>query len=166
MIASCSKCQFGGLILGILLVVGAPGRVGADPPRAFSGQLVSRMIPGTEVTRNGVASSLRVLLGELTPFGPVSGIIQQNVDLTTLPPQFVGYFALESRGGLIFGYVTGQLIPKDPTFQNFYVIEQVHLTGGTGRWSGLSGTGTGMGIASADGTSMETDSGTFTTGNH
>jgi hypothetical protein len=156
------KCRIAALVLGILVVIGAFARVRADQPREFSGQLVSQQIPGAQVARYGVSSSLRTLSGNLTPFGPVTGYIQQNVDLATL--RFVGYFALKSSRGTIYGYITGQLVPTDMTFQSFHVFEQVYLTGGTDKLSGLSGMGSGTGLALASGTSKEFDSGTFTLG--
>jgi hypothetical protein len=123
--------------------------------------LVSQEIPGTEVVHDGILSSLRTQSANLKPFGPGTGLIQQNVDATG---HFVGYFFLETSSGTIFGYVTGQLYPNQqvPPFQSFTVIEQVYLTGGTGSLSGLSGTGSGFGTALASGTASETDSGTFT----
>jgi hypothetical protein len=152
-----STFRIAALVLGALIATGS-----AAPSRAdqFHGQVTSQLIPGTQVVHSGVASSLRTLSGDLAPFGPVSGLIQQNVDLSTL--QFLGYFVLTTHGGSIYGYVTGQLVPTDQTFQSFHVIEQFTLTGGTGRWEGLQGTGTGVGTAYANGTATEYDSGTFT----
>jgi len=62
-------------------------------------------------------------LGESDPVRTGLGVHPaERRDLTTL--QFVG-FSPSSRGaGLIFGYVTGQLVPTDPTFQNFSVIDR------------------------------------------
>jgi hypothetical protein len=159
----CLKSRIAGLALGalIVLVSDAPAQAGGNPKK-FGGTITSETVPGTTVVDGAISSSLRTLTGDLAPFGEASGYIVQNVNETNL--QFYGFFILSNQHGMVFGYLTGQLVPTDATFTSFHVYENVYLTGGTGKFEGISGSGTGVGLALSTGTSTEYESGTYTQG--
>jgi hypothetical protein len=67
----------------------------------------------------------------VTPFGPIAGILQVQVNQST--GAFTGEFAFVARGGGVFGTIQGQF-----TSANTYV-ERLTFTGGTGIYTGISG---------------------------
>jgi hypothetical protein len=75
--------------------------------------------------------SMRTFTGYVTPFGPVVGFLQLQINQST--GAFTGEFVIVAVGGTACGTIQGQF-----TSGNTYV-EKLTFTGGTGFYTGISG---------------------------
>ena len=115
---------------------------------------------GTTVFNPPYLTQTRLITGNVSHLGAVEGVIVQNIDTRDLT--FEGTFTLTAANGdLITGAVTGQLVPTaDPTV--FAVVEEIVVTGGTGRFATATGNASGTGFAyTGTGLAKETFSGTI-----
>jgi hypothetical protein len=92
----------------------------------------------------------RTFTGDVEPFGPISGILNLNFDSYG---NFTGLFAIKARGGNAYGTIKGQFT----TPGNY--VETLIFTGGTGKYSRISGYADVSGVLNPDGTAIDTVNG-------
>lgn len=107
-----------------------------------------------------ILTQVRVITGQVSHFGRVEGINVLHVNVLDL--SFTGEFTLfAANGDSISGEVSGNLLPTDDP-NVFEVEEDMVITGGTGRFTGATGTASGEGWAFHDtGRARETFQGTI-----
>src|SRR5438876_477554 len=133
------------LVCSGLMVLGLTQPVQAAKG-SFAGTVGTSLIEGTivywqnPVNGHWIKSEQRALTGHFDAFGDVTGIVYQNVDTVTL--EFAGTFVLTGQNGSVFGIDAGTLIPGP---QGIEVSEKIFLTGGTGAYAGIRGSGSGTG---------------------
>jgi hypothetical protein len=118
-----------------LFLAATPAHAGCVTP--------SGTINSTSLSPDG---SLRAFTGNVSPFGPLNGILQIQVNPDY---SFTGEFAFVARGGTAYGTIKGQFLPTGG------YVEQLTFTGGTGIYKGITGYASLMGSLNPDGTGQD-----------
>ncbi len=91
--------------------------------------------------------SLRAFVGDVTPFGPIIGGL--TLHFSPDGHSFTGQFAFIAGGGFVFGTLEGFF-----TSPNTY-LEALTITGGAGKYAGISGDAVITGALNEDGTAVD-----------
>jgi hypothetical protein len=136
-------------LLALLIVAGLPAsRAQADPPCVTPEGTIYSSAASADGT-------LRTFTGDVTPFGPISGGLQLQINMDGT---FTGQFALKGRGGTAHGTISGYY--TDRSSSQLTYMETLTFTGGTGRYGRISGSADVSGILNlADGTAVDTVTG-------
>ena len=139
--------QVSAVVVATVLAVGV-----AVPARAGSSRLVIAQASGFIVSE-AMCSDTEIcqqatVTGFATPLGPLTGVLNERVDITT--GRYTGTAVFTTTGGTIATVYTGQVSAPD---QNGAVtfVERHLIVGGTGRYSQASGNLNVLGSATGEG---------------
>jgi hypothetical protein len=106
-------------------------------------------IKGNLTIVNGSMPGQRLITGNVSHLGAVTGVAWQQVFVVKGVLMFFDTFTLTAANGdMLFGTGTGTLTVSPTTPPGFLAVnETIMITNGTGRFAGATGSATGMGLA-------------------
>ena len=142
-----SMKQVSAVVVATVILIGV-----AVPARAGSSRLVIAQASGVIVSAEPCSLTeicqLATVSGFATPLGPLTGVLNERVDITT--GRYTGTAVFTFNGGTIATAYTGQVSAPDQSGSVTFV-ERHQIVGGTGRFSNASGNLNVLGAATAEG---------------